>query len=253
MLKAAGVGHPGGALSMVDLITALYFKELRIRPDQPNWPDRDRFVLSKGHACLAWYAALSRRGYFPRDWLWTFAQLGSPLQKHPDMHKTPGVDYTAGSLGQGLSLALGMALAARLDRRSYRVYTILGDGEIQEGQVWEAVMAAKQFGAGNLVAIVDHNGLQIDGPVSKVMAVDPLVAKFAAFGWEAVEIDGHDLRAILGALDRARSATGPFAIVADTIKGKGVSYMEGRVEYHSKVPAPELLEAALDELSGVGR
>jgi len=250
MLVRAGSGHPGGSLSATDIVAALYFDVLRVDPANPSWEDRDRFVLSKGHACPILYAALAERGFYPEEWLESLRTIDGALQGHPDMKTTPGVEMSTGSLGQGLSAGVGMALAGRLDRRGYTVYVLLGDGEVEEGQVWEAAMAASHYGLDNIVAIVDHNGLQIDGPVRDVMSPLPLADKWRAFGWETIEIDGHDFSQILPALRGAREATGPFAIVARTVKGKGVSFMENQVGWHGKAPRPDQLEAALADLEG---
>ncbi|MEW6458188.1 MAG: transketolase [Bacillota bacterium] len=250
MLAEAGSGHPGGSLSAADIVTALYFKEMRLDPARPDWPDRDRFVLSKGHAAPVLYAALAERGYFPVEELATLRKLGSRLQGHPDMRKLPGVEMSTGSLGQGLSAANGMALAARLDGRDYRVYALLGDGECQEGQVWEAAMAAAHYALESLTAIVDFNGLQIDGPVSEVMSPEPIPDKWRAFGWHVLEVDGHDFRQILVALEKARSTRGrPTAIVARTVKGKGVSFMEHGVDWHGVAPKGDQVTRALEELA----
>lgn len=250
MLGEAGSGHPGGSLSAADIVTALYFKEMRIEPARPDWPDRDRFVLSKGHAAPVLYAALAERGYFPVEELNTLRKLGSRLQGHPDMRKLPGVEISTGSLGQGLSAANGMALAARLDGRNSRVYALLGDGEIQEGQVWEAAMAAVHYSLDNLAVFVDYNGLQIDGPITEVMSSEPVGDKWRAFGWHVLDINGHNLRQIMAALDEARNTKGrPTVIVARTIKGKGVSFMEDLVEWHGTVPKKDQVEQALKELS----
>ncbi|MEW6726570.1 transketolase [Desulforudis sp. 1088] len=249
MLGAAGSGHPGGSLSAADIVAALYFKEMRLDPQNPGWPERDRFVLSKGHAAPVLYAALAERGYFPVEELATLRKLGSRLQGHPDMKKLPGVEMSTGSLGQGLSAANGMALAARLDGRDYRVYVLLGDGEIQEGQVWEAAMAAAHYRIDNLAVFVDFNGFQIDGPVREVMNPEPIPDKFKAFGWHVIVIDGHDMGQILQALDEARATKGrPTAIVARTVKGKCVSFMENKCEWHGVAPKPEEVERALAEL-----
>ncbi|MBC7339088.1 MAG: transketolase [Firmicutes bacterium] len=251
MIAGAGSGHPGGSLSCADILVTLYFRVLRVDPRRPQWPDRDRFVLSKGHACPALYAVLAERGFFPLDELWTLRRLGSSLQGHPDMRKTPGVEASTGSLGQGLSVGLGMALAGRLDGAPWRVYVLLGDGEIQEGQVWEAAMAAAHYGVDNLTAILDWNGLQIDGPNDEVMTVRPVADKWRAFGWEVTEIDGHRFDEILEALRWARSVRGkPAIILARTVKGRGVSFMEGQVDWHGKAPSPAQAEQALAELEG---
>lgn len=251
MIAGAGSGHPGGSLSCADILVALYFRVLNVDPARPQWPERDRFVLSKGHACPALYAVLAERGFFPVDDLWTLRRLGSHLQGHPDMRKTPGVEASTGSLGQGLSIGLGMALAARLDGAPWRVYVLLGDGEIQEGQVWEAAMAAAHYRVDNLTAILDWNGLQIDGPNDEVMSVRPLAEKWRGFGWEVTEIDGHSFSDILAALAWARTVRGrPAIILARTVKGRGVSFMEGQVDWHGKAPSPSQAEQALVELGG---
>ncbi|MHB1041683.1 MAG: transketolase [Eubacteriales bacterium] len=250
MLGEAGSGHPGGSLSAADIVAALYFREMRLEPAKPRWPDRDRFVLSKGHAAPVLYAALAERGFFPIDELATLRKLGSRLQGHPDMRKLPGVEMSTGSLGQGLAAANGMALAARLDNRDYRVYALLGDGELQEGMVWEAAMAAAHYKLDNLAAFVDHNGLQIDGPVAEIMSPEPVADKWRAFGWHTLCIDGHDMAQILWALDEARKVKGrPTMIVAETVKGKGCSFMEGRVDWHGTAPKPEEVEKALAEMA----
>jgi transketolase len=245
-----GKGHYGGALSPAEIVAALYFHALRLDPTRPAWPDRDRFVLSKGHGAAILYAALAERGYFPPRWLATYKQPGSRLQGHPDMTKTPGVDMTSGALGEGLSVGLGMALAGRLDGRDYRVYVLLGDGEMQEGSVWEAAMAIAHHRLDHLTAIVDVNGLQVDGPTDAVVSLGSLADKLRAFGWQAVEIDGHDVGQVLDALDLARETAGrPTAIVARTVKGRGVSFMEGVTEWHSNVLSPAQLAQALAELA----
>lgn len=249
MIGRAGSGHPGGSLSAADILTALYFKVLRIDPKRPDWPDRDRFVLSKGHAAPALYAILALQGFFPVSELAGLRRLGSILQGHPDMKVTPGVDASTGSLGQGLSYAVGLALAGKLDRASWRVYVMLGDGEVQEGQVWEATMAASHYGLDNLTAFLDCNGLQIDGPVDQVMSINPVAEKWASFGWHVLTIDGHDFGQILGAVKEATHTKGrPTMVVARTVKGRGVSFMENRAEWHGKAPSAEQLEEALKEL-----
>ncbi len=250
MTAAAGSGHPGGSLSAADIIAALYFKVMRHNPQNPQWPDRDRFVLSKGHAAPILYAALAECGYFPVAELSTLRKLGSRLQGHTDRTLTPGVEMSAGSLGQGLSYGIGIALAGRLDRRDYRVYVLLGDGECEEGQVWEAAMLAPHFKIDNLTAIVDHNRLQLDGWCCDIMNLHPLTEKWSAFNWYVIEIDGHDMNQILWALDKARDIKGkPTVIVAHTVKGKGVSFMENNVDFHGKAPTPEEAEVALKELA----
>ncbi len=239
-------GHTGGSLSAIDMITALYFHKMRHNPDEPRWKDRDRFVLSKGHAAPALYVALAEAGYFPKEDLMMLRRLGSHLQGHPDSKGTPGVEVCTGSLGQGLSMANGMALGLRLDGSKSRVYALLGDGELQEGQVWEAAMAAAHYRLDNLCAMIDVNGLQIDGEVAKVMNVYPVADKFRTFGWHVIEIDGHDMAAILGALDKAENIKGrPVAIVAATVKGKGVSIFEHKASYHGVAPNDEELDVAL--------
>ncbi|HKI51990.1 MAG TPA: transketolase [Geothermobacteraceae bacterium] len=249
MLNTARSGHTGGSLSALDVMTLLFFHQMRHDPSNPNWPERDRFVLSKGHAAPALYACLAEAGYFSRDDLKTLRRLGSHLQGHPDMNKTPGVEVCTGSLGQGLSQAVGLALAARLQGRSSRIYTLLGDGEVQEGQVWEAAMAAAHYQLGNLCAILDANALQIDGEVAKVMNVAPLGPKFLAFNWHVLEVDGHDLDAIARALADAESVTDqPTMIIARTVKGKGVPFFEHKASYHGVPPSDEELDRALEHL-----
>lgn len=249
MTAAAGSGHPGGSLSATDIVTTLFFGVMRIDPKRPDDPDRDRFVLSKGHAAPLLYAALAERGFFPQRELMTLRKFGSRLQGHPDMRKLPGVEMSTGSLGQGLSAANGMALAARLDGRDYRVYVLLGDGEIQEGQVWEAAMAAAHYKLDNVTAFLDYNGLQIDGPVEEVMSLGRVADKWQAFGWHVIEIDGHDFVAILDAVTEAKETKGkPTMIIARTIKGKGVSFMENQVDWHGTAPKAEQASQALAEL-----
>ena len=250
MLGEAGSGHTGGSLSAADMVACLYFWEMKLDPKKPDWEDRDRFVLSKGHAAPVLYAALAEKGFFPREYLKTLRKLGSPLQGHPDMRKLAGVEACTGSLGQGISWAVGMALAARIDQRDYRVYALLGDGELEEGMVWEAAMAAAHYRLDNLLALVDNNGLQIDGKIAEVMSPEPIADKFVAFGWNTLEIDGHDHRQIMEALNSARSFKGsPTAIIAHTTKGKGCSFMENRVEWHGTAPNREEMEKALAELA----
>ena len=245
-------GHTGGSLSAIDMVTALYFNKLRHDPANPAWEKRDRFVLCKGHAAPAQYVALAEAGYFPREDLMMLRRLGSHLQGHPDSKSTPGVEVCTGSLGQGLSMANGMALGLRLDGSASRVYALLGDGELQEGQVWEAAMAAGHYRLDNLCALVDVNGLQIDGEVAKVMNVLPVAEKFRAFGWNTLEIDGHDMAAIVAALDEAETVKGrPTVIVASTIKGKGVSFFENKASYHGVPPSDDELPRALECLGVV--
>jgi len=249
MLTQARSGHTGGSLSVVEVITALYFYKMRHKPQDPAWEDRDRFVLSKGHAAPALYAAMAASGYFPEEELPTLRQLGSRLQGHPDMRALPGIDFSTGSLGQGLSVANGMALAARLDGKKVRVYALMGDGEIQEGQIWEAAMAASHYQIDNVCGILDFNKLQIDGRVLEVMSIAPVADKWKSFGWEVMEVDGHDFSQILPALDRCEEVKGrPSLVIAHTTKGKGVSFMENEVKYHGVAPTPEELERALKEL-----
>ncbi|MBI2906128.1 MAG: transketolase [Chloroflexi bacterium] len=250
MIATAGSGHPGGSLSAVEILTALYFRVLRHDPASPQWPDRDRFVLSKGHAAPALYATLAEAGYLPVNELGTLRQLGCQLQGHPDMRLTPGVEMSTGSLGQGLSFGIGAALAGRLDKRDYRVYVLLGDGECDEGQVWEAAMAAAHFKLDNLIAIVDRNELQLDGCTADIMDLEPFAAKWRAFGWRVIEIDGHNIEQVIAALEEARSVEGqPAMIIAHTIKGKGVSFMEGNVDFHGRAPNESELQIALKELA----
>lgn len=251
MTHAAQSGHPGGSLSAVDVLTCLYFRVLRHAPANPGWEDRDRFVLSKGHASPALYGILSKAGYFPHEELLSFRRFGSRLQGHPERRCLPGVEISTGSLGQGLSAAHGMALGLRLLKRPSRVYCMIGDGELQEGQVWEAMMAAGHHRPSNLCAVLDHNHLQIDGVVEEIKREEPVVAKAESFGWNAFAIDGHDFGAILGAFDRARICTDrPTFIVAETVKGKGVSFMENSVDFHGKAANDAELEKALAELDG---
>ena len=242
-------GHPGGSLSAAELFAYLYGKELNVDPKNPKDPDRDRFVLSKGHCAPGYYAALALKGFFPMEELQSLRHIGAMLQGHPDMKHTPGVDMSSGSLGQGVSAAVGMALAGKMDRKSYRVYTLLGDGECEEGQVWEAAMFAGHHNLDNLCVIVDNNGLQIDGPVSKVGGPEPFDEKFLAFGFEVTTIDGNDLDQIEAALEQAKACKGkPFAIIMKTVKGKGVSFMENQVGWHGKAPNKDEYEIAMKEL-----
>ncbi len=248
MLCRACSGHPGGSLSSVELITVLYFAVLRHDPKNPKWPERDRFHMSKGHCCPLWYAVLAEAGYFPKEELLKLRKLGSMLQGHPD-RRTPGVDVASGSLGQGLSVALGMSLAGRLDQKAYRVYCLIGDGESQEGNIWEAAMAASHYKCDNLCAMLDYNGYQIDGKVSEVMGLEPVAAKWQAFGWHTIEIDGHKIKEILAAYEGAKTVKNkPSIIIAHTTKGKGVSFMENVCSFHGNAPTPEQAEKALKEL-----
>lgn len=249
-VHAAKAGHPGGSLSAADLFAYLYQKELNVDPKNPKWTDRDRFVLSKGHTAPGLYAALALRGFFPEEDLLTLRHIGSHLQGHPNMNETPGVDMSTGSLGQGISTAAGMALAAKYQGKACRVYTLLGDGEIQEGQVWEAAMFAHHYKLDNLCAIIDNNGLQIDGRVADVMSPYPIADKLRAFGWAVAEIDGHDFEQMESAFAQAKATKDvPFAIVMKTVKGKGVSYMEDQAGWHGKAPNDEEFEIAMKELS----
>jgi transketolase len=246
---AAGSGHPGGSLSSTDLATVLYFHVINHRPDDPDWPDRDRVFWSKGHCSPVVYACLARAGYFDPELLVTFRKMGSILQGHPARIKTPGVETNGGSLGQGLSVALGSALGLRMDGKSARCYAFVGDGEAQEGAIWEAAMAAAHFGVDNLCVILDYNDLQIDGRVSEIMDIAPAAAKWRAFGWHVIELDGHDMEAILAAFEEAAATKGqPTVLVARTIKGKGVSFMEDKCEWHGTAPNDEQAEQALAEL-----
>ncbi|MDO4733006.1 MAG: transketolase [Bacillota bacterium] len=251
MLTASASGHPGGSLSATDFLAVLYGEFMNVDPAEPRKADRDRFVLTKGHAAPALYAILALKGFFPMEELANLRKLGSPLQGHPDMHKVPGVDASTGSLGQGLSLACGMALAAKMDGRDYRVYALMGDGEQQEGQVWEAAMFAAHYKLDNLVILLDHNHLQIDGNIKDVLNPDPLDEKYRAFGWNVIQIDGHDHEQIRTALAQAREVKGqPTVIIGETVKGKGVSFMENQAGWHGKAPNAEQSAQALAELEG---
>ncbi len=245
---SAASGHPGGSLSIADILAYLYFEEMNVDPKNPDDPDRDRLVLSKGHASPALYAALAEKGFFPKEELKNFRQKDSFLQGHPDMKHIPGVDMSAGSLGQGISAACGMALSGKISEKKFRVWTILGDGESEEGQVWEAAMFAAHYGLNNLCAFVDFNGLQIDGPVTEVMNPTPLDEKFAAFGWNTVKIDGHDFDQIEAAVAEAKRSSRPTAVICKTVKGKGVSYMENAVAWHGSAPKTEQYEQGMREL-----
>lgn len=253
MLTQSKSGHPGGSLSCTDILTVLYFDKMKnIDPKNPRNENRDRLVLSKGHAAPALYAVLAEKGYFDKKELSTLRQYGSILQGHPDINSTPGLDMTTGSLGQGLSAANGIALAGKLDNKDYRVYAILGDGEIEEGQVWEAAMTAAHYKLDNVTAFVDNNGLQIDGTNEEVMNVNPIDDKFKAFGWNVIKIDGHNIEEIKNAIDEAETVKGkPTVIVAKTVKGKGVSFMENQVGWHGTAPKPEQRDQAIAELKGV--
>jgi transketolase len=249
MLHGCGSGHTGGSLSATDIMTALYFSKMKYDPKNPNWEGRDFFILSKGHAAPVLYTTLAHAGFLETSELCTLRKLGSRLQGHPDSKYLPGVEISTGSLGQGLSVACGVALAHKLDKVSNRVYAVLGDGELQEGQIWEAAMTAAHYKLDNLCILVDNNGLQIDGPVAKVMGVEPIADKWRAFGWDVQDIDGHDMAQIVAALDKAETVKGkPSAIVCRTVKGKGSKVFEGKVEFHGTTPSKEELETALKEL-----
>jgi transketolase len=251
MLYRAGSGHLGGSLSATDILVALFFGEMRARAGDPGGVDRDRFILSKGHGAPAYYAILARLGYFSPEELLTLRRFGSILQGHPDSGCTPGVEIPTGSLGQGLSIANGLALAGRLNGHGSRVYVLLGDGEVQEGQIWEAAMTAAHYGLDNLVAILDRNRLQIDGHTAEVMSLEPLADKWAAFGWHTLEVDGHDISQLLSAFQACKAVKGrPSMIIAHTVKGKGVSIFEGQAKYHGVAPNPEEYQVALQELKG---
>lgn len=250
MIEAAGNGHPGGSLSIIDILAVLYWKFLKHDPKQPAWEGRDRFILSKGHACPALYAVMAHRGYFPTADLLNLRKLGSPLQGHPDRLRMPGIEFSTGSLGQGLSVGVGMALAAKADKKDWKTVVVLGDGEMQEGQCWEAFMSAPKFKLDNLIAIVDHNNGQIDGPVTEVMNIEPLTDKLKTFNWEVQAVDGHDLDAVEKALAKAWAAKDgrPQAIVAKTVKGKGVSFMEHNIAWHGNAPKKEDADKACMEI-----
>lgn len=251
MLTESSSGHPGGSLSAVEILTSLYFSEMKIDVKNPRWEDRDRFVLSKGHAAPVLYATLAERGFFDKKELMTLRKINSMLQGHPNMHDTPGVDMSTGSLGQGISAANGMAIAGKLDKKDYRVFALLGDGELEEGQVWEAAMSAAHYKLDNLTAFVDHNGLQIDGKITDVMNPEPIADKFRAFGWNVICIDGHNFNEIFAAIDEAKAFKGkPTLIVAATIKGKGVSFMENQASWHGTAPSKEQCAQAISELGG---
>lgn len=250
MIGAAGSGHPGGSLSAADIITVLFFDILRHRPSEPEWADRDRFILSKGHGAPALYAALARSGYFPVEELKTLRKLGSPLQGHPEKGKLAGAEASTGSLGQGASIGAGMALAGRLDRKDYRVYVLMGDGEANEGQVWEAAMFAAHYKLDHLTVILDCNRQQLDGWTEEILSIEPLGEKWRTFGWHVLDIDGHDLAQILDAFKEAKRTAGkPTLILARTTKGKGVSFMENNLEFHGVAPTPDQVETAMKELA----
>ncbi len=249
MIFEAQAGHPGGSLSAADIVTALYFRVMNIDPQNPGWPDRDRFILSKGHACPVWYAALAERGFYDKSHLMTLRKLNSILQGHADMVKTPGVDMTVGSLGQGLSAGLGMALAGKLQKKDYHVWVVVGDGEAQEGSIWEAAMAASTWNIDNLTAILDNNGIQNDTFTDDIIIRRDQAAKWKAFGWNVIEINGHDMEQVVNALEEAKTVKGmPTIVIAETVKGKGVSFMEHVPAWHGKAPNPEQAEIALGEI-----
>lgn len=249
MICTAQAGHPGGSLSATDVVTALYFRMMRVDPENPRWPDRDRFILSKGHACPVWYATLAERGYFDKKHLGTLRRLNSILQGHPDMHKTPGIDMTAGSLGHGLSAGIGMALSGKLRKKDYHVWIVIGDGESQEGSIWEAAMAGARWKLDNLTAIMDCNNLQNDNYVDQTMPIEPIGDKWRAFGWNVIEADGNDMATVVKALEEAKTIKSqPTIFLARTIKGKGVSFMENVCEWHGKAPSKEQAEVALEEI-----
>ncbi|MDP4145075.1 MAG: transketolase [Bacillota bacterium] len=251
MLTASASGHPGGSLSAVEILTTLYFHEMKVDPKDPHNADRDRFVLSKGHAAPAIYSVLAEKGYFDKAELVGLRKTGSMLQGHPNMNYVPGVDMSTGSLGQGVSTAVGMAIAGKLDKKDYRVYTLLGDGELEEGQVWEASMCAAHYKLDNLTAFVDYNGLQIDGNISDVMSPEPISNKFEAFNWHVICVDGHDFNALIDAIEEAKTVKGkPTMVVCKTVKGKGVSFMENEASWHGTAPNQEQCEKALQEIGG---
>lgn len=250
-LGSAKSGHPGGSLSEVEILVSLYTGPLRHDPQNPSWEDRDRFILSKGHGAPGLYAILAQCGYFPLEELLTLRSVDSPLQGHPDWRKLPGLDATSGSLGQGLSVGVGMALGAKAQQKDFRVYVLVGDGELNEGQIWEAALAANRFRLNNLTVIVDRNRLQLDGPTEEIMPLEPLADKWQAFGWNTLTVDGHDLAALQGAYQQAiKHIAGPTVIIANTIKGKGVSFLEDQVESHGKVLTPQEVKQALAEITG---
>lgn len=250
MIYKASSGHPGGSLSAADIVTVLYFHSLNIDPANPGWPDRDRFIMSKGHACPILYAALAKKGYFNKSHLDTLRRIGSILQGHPDMKKTPGIDMTTGSLGNGLGVGVGMALAAKLQGKSYRTYVLIGCSEHDEGVLWEAALCAAKFKLENLTAIVDYNKLQLDGYNAEVMPLEPLASKWISFGWRTVKINGHDISQIIDAIEEAKVNTGiPTVIIADTIKGKGVSFMEDKASWHGKAPSEDEYRQAVKEIT----
>ncbi len=252
MIHAAKSGHPGGSLSLADIFSALYYSEMNVDADNPEMPDRDRLVLSKGHACPVMYSVLAMKGFFPWETIYTLRKMGSILQGHPDMRKVPGVDMTTGSLGQGLSVAAGMAFAQKARGYDAYTYAVLGDGELNEGQIWEAAMLARKYNLSNLIAIVDCNGLQLDGTCDEIMPMDSLLDKWSAFGWKVLETDGHDVEEILKTFEVAKKDEGkPVCILAKTVKGKGVSFMENKLEWHGNAPDDAQFAKAIEELGEV--
>ncbi len=251
MIYNAQSGHPGGSLSAVDILTCLYLHQMRVKPEDPFWEDRDRFILSKGHAAPALYVILAELGYFPKENLFTLRQIGSILQGHPDMRKTPGVEISTGSLGNGLSIGIGMALSAKLSKKDFHTYVLIGDGECDEGEIWEAAMASAKYKLDNLTGICDFNRVQLDGPIDEIMPLDSLPEKWRSFNWNVIQIDGHKINEILEALDKANKIKDkPTIIVAHTIKGKGVSFMENKFQWHGRAPNKEEYEIAMQELGG---
>ena len=252
MLTEAGSGHPGGSLSIADILTVLYFHKIRHDPKNPKWDQRDRFVLSKGHGVPAQYAVLAKSGYFSEEELMSLRKTGSRLQGHPDRSRLPGLEASTGSLGQGLSIAVGMAVAGKMDKKNYRIYCLIGDGESQSGQIWEAAMCTAKYKLDNLIAVLDYNKIQLDDRVKIVMEIEPVKDKWKSFGWNVMEIDGNDIPKIIDALDDAEKVKGkPTIIIAHTVKGKGVSYMEDSVDWHGKAPSKELAEQAIKELESI--
>ncbi|MFC2020239.1 transketolase [Chloroflexota bacterium] len=253
MIYQRGQGHPGGALSSAEIVTALYFHHLRIKPENPGWENRDRFILSKGHASAILYPALAKRGYFPVEELDTWGNIGGRIQGHPDRLKTPGIDMSAGCLGHGISIGAGLCLAAGIKGLDYRTYILIGDGECQSGIIWEGVMLAAKYGISNLITILDYNKVQLDGRVDEIMPLEPLKDKWASFNWNIIEIDGHNMKEVLDSLDEASISKGrPTVIVAHTVKGKGVSFMEGDAAWHGKAPTDDEYNQAMKELTGNG-
>lgn len=251
MLTASASGHPGGSLSAVEILTTLYFHEMNVNPKTPRDENRDRFVLSKGHAAPALYSVLAERGFFDKSELKSLRKLGSMLQGHPNMNYVPGVDMSTGSLGQGISAAVGMAIAGKLDKKDYRVFALLGDGELEEGQVWEAAMSAAHYKLDNLTAFIDHNGLQIDGKCEDVMCPEPISNKFRAFNWHVIDVDGHNFDELIAAIEEAKNTSGkPTVIVCKTVKGKGVSFMENEASWHGTAPNKQQCAQALNEIGG---